>query len=172
MISLLTEPQMSRHGKDELDMPTAPAPTAIPPLAPTKLGRTTYIVGSVTFIFIGVLHTLTHLTELSTPELKARFAAFGEIDVSGQTVAAWDLWQGTSLLMGLFALTLGLSNLGALRSSKDRRPPVINCVATIAVLAAVGLIGWAYLGPLQMVGGPIGIGLFTTALVSGRLRNA
>ena len=120
------------------------------------------------FILIGILHTVTQLTELSTPELEERYRVFGDIDVSGQTVAAWDLWQGTSLLMGFFAITIGLANLGALRSSADRRPPVVNCLATIVVLLSITWVGWAYLGPTQLFGGPFGVVLFSTALLAGR----
>jgi len=148
-----------------------PAPIALEEREASRLGRGTYTVGSVIFVLIGALHTVTHLTELSTPELEARFAAMGDIEVSAQTVTSWDLWQGTSLLMGFFGAALGLANLGALWSSRDRRPPVVNCLTTIAMLGIVTWVGWAYLGPLQLFGGPFGIVLFTIALVAGRGRS-
>lgn len=154
------ETQMMTTSLSEADLTVSPAPS--------KLGRSTYIIGSVIFMLIGILHTVTHLTELSSPELEERYRAFGDIETSGQTVASWDLWQGTSLLMGFFAIAVGLANLGALRSSGDRRPPVVNCLATMILLGTIGWIGWAYLGPLQLIGAPFGIMLFATALLAGR----
>ena len=128
--------------------------------------RATYIAGCLAFIAIGALHTYVHATQLFGAELQGRFDAMGSIDVSGTTTASWDLFQGVSWLMGFFAIALGLANLGALR--RGERPPTLNCVATIVMLASITIIGWAYLGPMQLFGGPFGIGLFGYSLLGGR----
>ena len=126
-----------------------------------RLARRAFIAGSIGFVFIGGLHTVVHLIDLAGPELEARFQRLGTIDVSGESVRSWDLFQGISLLMGLFSMTIGLIDLGALRSTgPDQLPPVPVAVANITMLMAIIAVGAAYLGPLQVYGGLFGIACF------------
>jgi len=133
------------------------------------VARRLYLAGSIGAIFVGGLHTFVHFTELNGDELKARFDQMGEIFVSGDNVASWDLFQAMSLLFGLFTLTLGVVSIFALLAARDRRPPLGICVANIAVLVCVVIVGVMYLGPRQVYGGIAGIVAFASPIVD-RLR--
>jgi len=65
-----------------------------------KPARLTYTIGSLTFIFIGVLHSYAHLSDLSAAALLTALSDIGEVEVVGQTAQLTDLWHGISLLMG------------------------------------------------------------------------
>ncbi|MEE9415879.1 MAG: hypothetical protein V3V01_11380 [Acidimicrobiales bacterium] len=132
----------------------------------TAIARRTYLIGSFGFIAIGLLHSATHFLELSGADLESRFEALGSIDVSAQTVASWDLFQGTSLLMGLFSVAIGLGAIGALKAvGPMANPPIGTSVVNIAALVGVMVIGKAYLGPLQIWGGLFGVLMFAPSLV-------
>lgn len=127
----------------------------------TGLARKAFAVGSMGFIFIGGLHTVVHLMDLAGPDLQRRFTEFGAIEVSGQSTASWDLFQGISLLMGLFSVAVGLIDLSALRvTAENELPPVGVAVANMLMLTAIVLVGAAYLGPIQIYGGMFGITVF------------
>lgn len=133
-----------------------------------KRARTTYIAGSIGFLFIGALHTTVHLAELAGTVLESRFRELGTIDVNGTTAESWDLFQGTSLLMGFFSIALGFVDLGALQAvGRDALPPVLVAVANVIMLGSIVAIGALYLGPLQVYGGLFGIALFTVTIVAG-----
>lgn len=132
-----------------------------------KLARRTYVAGSVGFLLIGVLHTAVHLAELSGASLEAQFRQLGAIELNGRATASWDLFQGTSLLMGFFSVAVGLVDLGALQAVGRRSlPPPLVAMANIAMLSGIVAIGMAHLGPLQIYGGLLGIALFTVGIVA------
>ena len=126
-----------------------------------KLARTTFAVGSVAFIFIGVLHTYVHLVELAGVDLRARFERIGPVALQGSTVSAWDLFQGTSLLMGFFSLALGFILLANLfQMPKDQVPHRSTCVTTCFMLLGISIVGGLYLSSFQLIGGLLGIFCF------------
>lgn len=128
--------------------------------------RRCYITGSIAFIFVGLLHTTTHLLELSGKPLEQRFLVMGNIDVSGQSVASWNLFQGISLLMGLFSIAIGFGALGGLRAARSGHPPVATAATNVATLLAIMLIGALHLGPLQIWGGVFGITMFMPTIIA------
>lgn len=69
-----------------------------------RTSRVCYLIGSIGFIVIGLLHTVTHALELAGATLQQRFDELGSIQVSGQEVTSWNLFQGTRLLMGFFSM--------------------------------------------------------------------
>ncbi len=132
-----------------------------------RTARRTYIAGSITFILIGVLHTLTQFTELSTPEVADAFTSIGTIPVSGQEPAAWDLFRGTSYLMGFFSLAIGCDNLATLRTvGRDALPPLAICITMVFTLIGVATMGVLFLGPLQLYGGLAGVVMFGLPLLA------
>ncbi|MGH1492865.1 MAG: LIC_13387 family protein [Acidimicrobiales bacterium] len=137
-----------------------------------RTARVCYLIGSIGFIFIGLLHTVTHWLELAGPALRQRFDEMGLIEVSGQEVTSWDLFQGTSLLMGFFSMAIGFGAIGALRAvASDGLPPLGTALTNIVALLGVMAIGVAHLGPIQIWGGLFGIAMFApTVLASVRLR--
>lgn len=130
-----------------------------------RIGRRTYTAGSVAFIAIGALHTFVQSTDMAAPVIRGQLEQIGA--VAGVGAEAWDLWQGLGLLMGFFSLALGATNLAARRLGEDPNPAI--CVINISMLAAVTTIGAVHLGPLQLVGGPVGIAMFSVPLVGAVL---
>ena len=133
----------------------------------TKIRRRAYMAGSVGFIAVGALHTVTHLLDLKGSDLEARFMELGNIKVSGTLATSWDLFQGISWLMGLFSFTLGVVNMSALKAAGGT-PPLGICMANIAMLGAIAVVGNAHLGPLQVYGGIFGMTMFAIAALGGR----
>eukprot|EP00183_Erythrolobus_madagascarensis_P003266 CAMPEP_0185851734 /NCGR_PEP_ID=MMETSP1354-20130828/11303_1 /TAXON_ID=708628 /ORGANISM="Erythrolobus madagascarensis, Strain CCMP3276" /LENGTH=146 /DNA_ID=CAMNT_0028552777 /DNA_START=37 /DNA_END=477 /DNA_ORIENTATION=- len=134
----------------------------------TKIARILHTVGSATFIGIGVLHTVVQFTTLSSDEVQRAYRAGGAIEVTGQVVDGWDLFAGTSVLMGVFSMGVGALNFGALRTTT--RPdglthPVFPAV-TVGVLGCVIATGATLLGPLQLYGGMAGLVMFGVPLVA------
>ena len=126
-----------------------------------QLARTTFAIGSITFIFIGLLHTYVHLSELSGADLQIRFDQMGTLLLQGAEVAVWDLFQGTSLLMGFFSLALGCVLLCILLTTPRQRLPHWSiCLTTCVMLVGILAIGALYLGRFQVIGGLIGVLLF------------
>ncbi len=133
-----------------------------------RVGRATFLIGSITFVVIGIAHTLTQFTTLSSPEVQAAYRAGGAIEVSGRSVDGWDLFAGVSVLMGLYAITIGATGLVALATTgrADVLPPPGHSAITVITLAAIAVVGAILLGPLQLVGGLAGIALFGLPLVA------
>jgi len=126
-----------------------------------KLARLTFGIGSIAFIFIGALHTFVHLSELAGVDLRARFDGIGAIALQGDMVSAWDLFQGTSLLMGFFSLALGFILLSTLlRTPKGQVPHWSICLITCFMLLGISIVGGLYLSNFQLVGGLFGIVCF------------
>jgi len=115
------------------------------------------MIGSSTWVAIGLLHTWVHLSDMRSDELKAEFDRIPPLD--GTDI--WHLWNGLSLLMGFGFIALGLANIAGLRSlPKHAYPNVGTCIINMAALASITFIGILHLGPMQTFGGPVGIALF------------
>lgn len=128
------------------------------------LARTLYIIGSLAFIGIGLMHTFVHFQDLSGSDLERRFDQIDPVMLGEDPYRAWELFQGISLLMGFFAIAIGVINLGAL-AGRAVAPAAVG-MANIATLIAVITVGFLYLSALQTVGGTIGIGLFLPTALS------
>lgn len=126
-----------------------------------RMARRFFTIGSVGFIVIGALHTVVHLMQLSGPQLEMALRTVGGVPVMGAPAEMWDLWQGVSLLMGLFSMALGASNLAGLHAAPAEAFPARGvCAVNVAMLACVTLVGTLFLGPLQVLGGPFGMLMF------------
>lgn len=132
-----------------------------------RWGRGLFIAGSLVFIAVGLTHTATQFTTLSGETVRTAYRAGGPIALNTGDIDGWDLFAGVSVLMGLYAIALGVANLVALRAADraDGLPPAGTCAVNLAMLVAIGLVGIAYLGPLQIVGGLVGLVLFGVPLV-------
>ena len=130
-----------------------------------KLARLLFLVGALTFIGIGAMHSFVHVTELSGAGLEGRFDQLGPVLLQGDEVRAWDLFQGLSLLMGAFSIALGLVLLGCWLGSRPRAlPHPLVPLAVLAQLLVIMGVGWLYLSPFQVIGGAVGLALFAPAL--------
>ena len=136
-----------------------------------QLGRITFLIGAIAFIFIGAMHSFVHLTELAGPELQARFDAMGPVLLQGNDERAWDLFQGLSLLMGFFSMAFGVALIGALmQTPKTMMPHPLICLSALALLVGIASIGALYLSNFQVFGGLAGIVCFAIPLVA-RIRS-
>lgn len=126
-----------------------------------KLARYSFMAGSTAFFLIGLLHTFVHFNDLSGAGLRQAFESIGPITLGEDQFSAWRLWQGISILMGLFSCTLGLSNLSALKGQPPHHlPSPWLCSANLGMLAAIGVVGYLYLSPMHVVGACVGTVLF------------
>lgn len=143
-------------------------PSSQPIAGIARLGRLTHLIGSWTFIAIGAGHTATQFTTLSSDRVQDQYRAGGDIEVSGQVVDGWELFAGTSILMGVFAIALGALSLAALRTTTrhDRLTPAIFPTIGLAVVLCVLAVGASLLGPLQLYGGAAGVVMFGLPLLA------
>lgn len=133
-----------------------------------RIGRRTFKTGSILFVVIGLLHTFVQLTDMAADDIRSDLQAIGMVDRVGAD--AWDLWQGLGLLMGFFMIALGLSNLAGLKGRIDSYPAAGVCAVNVAMFIAIAAIGYIHLGPMQLVGGPIGIIMFTIPMLANQNR--
>lgn len=132
-----------------------------------NLSRATFAIGSVAFVFIGLMHSFVHLTELSGADLGARFQRVGPIDLQGGQVLAWDLFQGMSLVMGFFSCVLGVVLLGAiLGTPRDQVPHWAIGGAACLVQAGIAVVGAHCLSSFQVIGGGMGIICFGVPILA------
>ena len=132
-----------------------------------RLGRVTFLIGAIAFIFIGALHTFVHMTELAGPELQDRFNAIGPVLLQGQDERAWDLFQGLSLLMGFFSMAFGVALIGALmQTPNETTPHPIICISALALLVGIAAVGALHLSNFQVFGGLAGIVCFSVPLIA------
>ncbi|MEL6983865.1 MAG: hypothetical protein AAFO29_15675 [Actinomycetota bacterium] len=137
-----------------------------------RIGRTTFLIGCITFIVIGLLHTVTQFTTLSKPEVQTAYRAGGPIDVNGSRVDGWDLFAGISVLMGLYSIAIGAFGLVALATTNraDRLPAPGHSAINVVTLGGITAVGATLLGPLQLIGGAVGMVLFGIPLAAARRR--
>ncbi len=129
-----------------------------------RLGRQTFMFGSVAHVVVGLLHTYVQLTDMAAPTIRGELEAIG--GVANVDASAWELWQGLGLLMGFFMIALGLSNLAGMKGRIDDYPAAGVCAVNIVMFIAIFTIGLVYLGPMQLLGGPLGITMFGIPLVA------
>jgi len=128
-----------------------------------KTAKVLYGINGITNVFIGVLHTMAHYSDLVTPliEEKLNFTA----TVSGIESNVYNLWQGMSLMMGLLLITVGALHLLILfRLPKNQYPPIGASIIMILMLFAVIYAGYNFFGAWQVYGGIMGIVLQLSCL--------
>lgn len=129
-----------------------------------KLAKVLYGMNGVTCIFIGVLHTIAHYSELLTEDIKTRLDH--KIVVTGLESNIWDLWQGMSLMMGYFIIVIGVLHLFIISQiQKNNYPPIGASIIMILMLLGVIYAGLNFFSIWQVYGGIMGIALQTTCLV-------
>ncbi|MFK7928570.1 MAG: hypothetical protein AB8H79_10300 [Myxococcota bacterium] len=117
-----------------------------------------FVAGNVLLVLGGVGHTFVHVIDMMGADLEAVLRTAGTVDVGGTPLEIWDVFQGQSLIYGAVFIALGVSNVFALRGRS--LPSLGSAAAGIALFGVMTAIGFLYLGPLQTVGGPLGILLF------------
>jgi len=122
----------------------------------SKIARIIFlIVGAVMPIFVGLVHSYVHLTELITPEIEDFLQK--KFEYSGKTQPLWDAWGVISFMMGISFIVIGLLNISTFRKlSKTEYPPILSILAMIFYLCCVLYVGIEYQAENQLYGGIVG----------------
>lgn len=122
------------------------------------------IVGCIFPIFIGILHTATHFSQLVSPEIKLFLQK--EFLILGQSQSLWNTWGVVSFMMGAAFIIIGLLNISTLtRLSKTDFPPIISIIAMILYQLCVIYVGYEFEQSFQLYGGMFGELLMVACLV-------
>lgn len=124
-----------------------------------------FVAGNVMLVLGGIGHTIVHVIDMMGADLETAMRTAGTVDVQGTPLEIWDVFQGQSLIYGAVFIALGLSNVFALRGRS--LPSLGSAAAGIALFGVMTAVGFLYLGPLQTVGGPVGMLLFGATLAVG-----
>ncbi len=121
-----------------------------------------YLIGSAMFILIGMLHTFVHFKGLVIKEVEDKISNVGYIKVGGHPASVWKMWQGMSLLFGVFMGILGLNNILAIGGRAY--PPLSITLVMMVVLLLVIYSGKKYFTNMQVYGGIVGLLIFGISL--------
>lgn len=116
-------------------------------------------------IFIGLLHTYAHFTDLIKPEVQSHLQQ--EIMVTGQTQIMWNTWGVMSVMMGISFIVIGLLNISIIRNTnKNSQFPTLPIFAMIFYLSAVIYVGLTFNADMQLYGGIAGMMLTIVCLIT------
>ncbi len=123
------------------------------------------IIGVIMPIFIGLLHTYAHFTDLIKPEVQSHLQQ--EIMVTGQTQIMWNTWGVMSVMMGISFIVIGLLNISIIRNTnKNSQFPTLPIFAMIFYLSAVIYVGLTFNADMQLYGGIAGMMLTIVCLIT------
>ena len=131
-----------------------------------SLGTILYLVGSVMFTMIGSLHTMVHYNVLVNSFARTKIEATGTIKIGKEDTSIWKLWQGMSLLFGLFMVFIGVLNITSWYDLGAASPSSIVCIINMILLLLIVYSGIQFFGKMQIYGGIFGFILFSIALIS------
>lgn len=122
----------------------------------SKTARILFLIIGVVFpIFIGLIHTYVHLSQLLTPEIEAYLQK--EFVYSGKSQALWPAWGVVGFMMGISFVVIGLLNASSLRKlTATEYPPLLSIFAMLLYLAGVIFVGHEYNQSMQFYGGIFG----------------
>lgn len=122
------------------------------------------MAGCIFPIFIGALHTITHFSQLMTPELHQFLQK--EVVIFEEAQPIWNTWGIVSFMMGASMVIIGLLNISAFRKlSKTEYPPIISLGAMIIFQFCVIYVGYEFEQSFQFYGGIFGGLLFLVSLI-------
>ena len=130
-----------------------------------SLGTILYLIGSIMFIVIGLLHTLVHYKVLTNSFAQSKIEASGTLKLGNDNVEIWKLWQGMSLLFGLFMVFVGALDITSWYDLGATTPSSIVCIINMALLLLVIYSGVQFFGKMQIYGGFLGFIFFGVALL-------
>jgi len=115
------------------------------------------IAGIAMPIFVGLLHTYVHFTDLITPDVIDIMQS--EVTIMGEKQKAWNSWGMMSFMMGMSFVVIGLLNLAILRRTGQTKTniPIVNYIAMIVYLLCVIYVGKTFEAFPQLYGGIIGM---------------
>lgn len=131
-----------------------------------KISKVLYvIIGAIMPIFIGLLHTYAHFTDLVKPQVREYLQK--EITVTGETQIMWNTWGVISVMMGISFIVIGLLNISIIRNTdKDKPLPTLPIIAMIFYLSAVIYVGYNFNAAMQLYGGISGMTMAIICLIA------
>lgn len=121
------------------------------------------LVGCIMPIFIGLLHTATHFSDLVTPEINTYLQK--EIVILGQAQSLWNTWGIVSFMMGASFVVIGLLNISILRKlPKTESIPIMTIIAMLLYQICVTYVGFEFEQGFQFYGGIFGAVLMLVCL--------
>jgi len=127
-----------------------------------KIARILYLlVGCIFPIFIGGLHTMTHFSQLLTPDIKEYLQK--EFVILGQAQSLWNTWGIVSFMMGASFIIIGLLNISIWR--KNASLPSLAISAMIIYQVCVTYVGFEFNQAFQFYGGIFGLLLLFICLI-------
>jgi len=130
-----------------------------------QIARILFLIVACIFpIFIGVLHTATHFTDLVTPEINQYLQK--EVIILGTKQPLWNTWGIVSFMMGASFIVIGLLNSSILkRTAKTISLPILAIVAMLIYQICVTYVGYQFEQGFQFYGGIFGLTLIVICLI-------
>jgi len=132
----------------------------------TKTTRILYFIVGVIFpIFVGLLHSYAHFSDLLTPEVQEHLSK--ELMIMGKPQIYWNAWGLMSFMMGLSFIVIGLLNLTIYRRLRPgEQPPVGALLAMLVYLISVLYAANQFEAAEQFYGGIAGLIMVGVCLFS------
>ena len=129
-----------------------------------KTARIIYlIIGAGFTIFIGLLHTYAHFTDLVTPEVQEHLDK--TLIIMGNEETYYSAWGVMSVMMGTAFVVIGLLNLTIFQMmKKEDYPPIFALVSMLFYLVCVIYVGHTFDAAEQFYGGLFGLVMTTIAI--------
>lgn len=130
-----------------------------------KIAKILFLITACIFpIFIGLLHTITHFSQLVTPEINQFLQK--EFVILGESQSLWNTWGIVSFMMGASFIIIGLLNISTIKKlSKTDFLPVLSLIAMILYQGCVTYVGYEFEQSIQFYGGIFGGTLLVISLI-------
>ena len=129
-----------------------------------------FLFGMLGPFLIGALHTWTHFSQLTGPEVQNQLSM--ELMINGTRQSYWNTWGIMSFMFGVSMMVLGLLNAAhSFRKGSFVPPPVSVIVIMLCFLGCVVYAGIVFEQVLQLIGGLSGsAAMGVCLLLRGRLK--
>ena len=130
-----------------------------------KATRVIYLIIGVIFpIFIGLLHTYVHFTDLTTVTVQETLNT--NLIISGNPQTYWNTWGVVSFMMGWAFIVIGLLNIVLFSlMKKEDYPPVMGFIVMGLYLFGVIYVGLEFNAIPQLYGAFFGLILIFAGLI-------
>lgn len=114
------------------------------------------LIGIIFPILIGVLHTIVHFQDLTTPEVRAVLSE--SIIIMSEEQILWNTWGLMSFMMGISFIIIGLLNINLiLKNGWHNYPSVLGILIMLIYLTCVIYISYTFQVLPQFYGGLFGL---------------
>ncbi|MEM8526889.1 MAG: hypothetical protein AAGG68_19770 [Bacteroidota bacterium] len=125
------------------------------------------LVGGISLIFVGLLHTIVHFSDLLKPDVHEYLQK--EIVILGEAQSMWNTWGIVSFMMGISFITIGLINIAIfIKTPKGNALPTLAVVAMLLYQMGITYVGYEYEQGFQLYGGILGTVLLFAGLIMNK----